>query len=242
MINITVFGSGSSGNGYLLDDGYSQLIIEAGVQFNRVQNKMQHDFSRLDGVLISHEHRDHCKFIRPFIDFTGADVYATRGTVDAMFDDPMLKLKYTSGYRFQFLTYKVSQKIGPWYVTAFETKHDAKEPCGFLIDHESGDRLVFITDSYYVKYKFPNVTHMMVEANYDREIMERSMTDGYKKKLKTRIMESHFDFDNALKFIDANKSDKLKEIYLIHLSDANSNAEQFRKKVQALTGVPVYIA
>lgn len=242
MINITVFGSGSSGNGYLLDDGHSQLIIEAGVRFNRVQNKMNHNFSRLDGVLISHEHRDHCRFVRPIVDFTGADIYATKGTIEAMFDDPLLKLKYTSGYRFQFLKYKVSEKIGPWYVTAFETKHDAKEPCGFLIDHESGDRLVFITDSYYVKYKFPGVTHMMVEANFARDIVDQKMAEGFDKKRKTRLLESHFDFDNTLRFIQANKNDKLREVHLIHLSDSNSDEKRFKRKVQEMTGVPVYIA
>lgn len=57
-------------------------------------------------------------------------------------------------------------------MTPFETEHDAAEPCGFLIDNTSGDRLVFITDSYYVKYRFPNVTHMMIEANYSKDVID----------------------------------------------------------------------
>jgi phosphoribosyl 1,2-cyclic phosphodiesterase len=243
LIEVKVFGSGSSGNSYLIDDGHSQLILEAGVRFIRVQQKLNHNFTNVAGVLITHEHRDHCKYIRNFVDKTGADIYATKGTIDQMFADPVLKLKFTSMYRFKPVEYKKTMKIGTWFVTPFETKHDVAEPCGFLIDNIDGDRLVFITDSYYVKYKFPNVTHMMIEANYSEEIIESNLnSDKFSKKLKTRIKGSHFDLANTTKFVQANKSDKLQEIHLIHLSDSNSNEKEFKKEIQKVAGVPVYIA
>ncbi|MGX7232424.1 MBL fold metallo-hydrolase [Enterococcus italicus] len=243
MITIKVFGSGSSGNSYLIDDGRSQLILEAGVSFDRVQKLMLHNFTRLHGVLVTHEHRDHCKYIRSFVDKVGANIYATKGTVDAMFKDDVLGLKFINRYRFKNLQYKQPVEIGSWTVTAFETMHDVAEPCGFLIDNLDGDRLVFITDSYYVRYKFRNVTHMMIEANYDNDIIERKLgTDKFGKKLKTRIKESHFDLANTVDFINANKSSRLQEIHLIHLSDSNSNAKQFKEAVQRVAGVPVYIA
>ncbi|WP_414842166.1 MBL fold metallo-hydrolase [Enterococcus saccharolyticus] len=243
MIKVTIFGSGSKGNGYLIDDGHSQLILEAGVPFRAVQEKMNHNFTRLAGVLITHEHRDHCKYVRSFVDKVGADIYATKGTIDAMFQDAVLGLKFINRYRFRDLTYRDTVKIGTWFVTAFETKHDVAEPCGFLIDTAAGDRLIFITDSYYVKYKFPRITHMMVEANYSEEIIESKLSsDKFSKKLKTRIKGSHFDLANTIEFVKANKNDRLQEIHLIHLSDSNSHAKQFKGEVQKVSGVPVYIA
>lgn len=242
MISVKVFGSGSSGNGYLIDDGHSQLIIECGVQFSKIQQQMGHDFSRVVGALITHEHRDHCKYISSLIDKTAVDIFAMHGTIDAMFDDPVLKLKANHGYRFNELQYKQTQKIGTWYVTPFEIQHDVREPAGFLIDNTAGDRLVFITDSYYVKYRFPNVTHMMVEANYSKDIVDQKMNKGFDIKRKERLLESHFDFDRTIDFIRSNKSDRLREVWLLHLSDANSHEQKFKEETQKLVGVPVYIA
>lgn len=243
MIQVTTFGSGSAGNSYLIDDGFSQLILEAGVPLKTIQTKMKHDLSKVAGILVTHEHRDHCKYIKSLVDATSADIYATNGTINALFDDQVLKLKQLNKYRFKSINYKDTIKIGTWYVTPFETKHDVAEPCGFLIDNTAGDRLVFITDSYYVKYKFPNVTHMMIEANYSEEIIESKLSgDRFSKKLKTRIKGSHFDLANTIEFVKINKGQRLQEIHLIHLSDSNSDAKQFKTEVQKVAGVPVYIA
>lgn len=242
MIKIKSFGSGSSGNSYLIDDGHSQLIIECGMSFKKVQQEMAFDFSKVVGCLISHEHRDHCKYVKQFIEKTGIDFYATEGTLNGLFDDSVLRLSQNDYYRMNKIYYKETTKIGSWYVTPFETKHDVNEPCGFLIDNTSGDRLVFITDSYYVKYKFPNVSHMMIEANYDKEIIDSYMTSGFELKRKGRLMESHFDFQRTLDFIKTNQSERLQEIWLLHLSDSNSDERAFKQRTQEVTGVPVYIA
>lgn len=242
MLKIKSFGSGSSGNGYLIDDGHSQLMIEAGIQFKKVQQAMQFDFSRVVGCLVSHEHRDHCKYVPQLIDMTAVEFYSTQGTFKGMSADPVLHLEASDYYRFNFMKYKETTKIGSWYVTPFKTEHDAEEPCGFLIDNTAGDRLVFITDSYYVKYKFPNITHLMIEANYSREVIDEKMTTGFDLKRKARLLESHFDFEQTTAFIKANKSNRLQEIWLLHLSDSNSIEKKFKEDTQRLTGVPVYIA
>lgn len=243
MINITVFGSGSKGNGYLIDDGRSQLIIECGVPFKTVQQKMKHDLTKVAGVLVSHEHRDHCKYVKKIIDETVIDIYSTKGTCEAMFSDSKLKLNDESQYRFRTLIYKKTVRVGTWYVTPFKTEHDVAEPCGFMIDTLDGDRLAFLTDSYYVKYKFPNVTHLMVEMNFDEDIVDNKLTaKGFEQKHRVRLKESHFSFENSLKFIKENKGPKLQEVWLLHLSDANSDEKLFKEETQRLTGVPVYIA
>lgn len=242
MIKIRSFGSGSSGNGYLIDDGKTQLMIECGVSLKKIQQAMRFNFSKVAGCLISHEHRDHCKYVSQFIDSTGIDFYSTQGTFEGMSEDQVLHIQANDYYRFNFVEYKKTTKIGTWYVTPFETEHDAKEPCGFLIDSAAGDRLVFITDSYYVRYKFPNITYMMIEANYSKEIIDQDMTTGFDLKRKSRLLESHFDFGRTLDFIKTNKSNQLQEVWLLHLSDSNSNEQKFKEETQRLTGVPVFIA
>lgn len=242
MIKIKSFGSGSSGNGYVIDDGHTQLMIECGVPFRRIQREMGHDFSRAAGLLISHEHRDHCKSIKPVIEGTAVEVFTTAGTRKAMLDDQALKLGPLDRYRFNTLKYRITTQIGTWFVTPFEVQHDVQEPCGFLIDNIAGDRLVFITDSYYSRYQFPNVSHIMVEANYSKDIIDETMTSGFDLKRKTRLLESHFDFGRTLEFLQANKSPRLQEVWLLHLSDSNSNEREFKEETQRLTGVPVFVA
>ncbi|WP_270790229.1 MBL fold metallo-hydrolase [Enterococcus diestrammenae] len=242
MIKIRSFGSGSSGNGYLIDDGRTQLMIECGIPLKKVQKSMRFDFSKIVGCLISHEHRDHCKHLPQLLDSTSIDFFATSGTFKAMSGDPVLHIHANDYYRFHQLKYRVTQKIGTWYVTPFEVQHDVEEPCGFLIDNTAGDRLVFITDSYYSRYQFPNVTHMMIEANYSKDIIDETMTSGFDLKRKTRLLESHFDFERTLEFIKTNRSNRLQEIWLLHLSDSNSNEREFKEETQRVTGVPVFVA
>lgn len=215
-------------------------MIECGLPFKKVLQEMRFNFNNVDGCLISHEHRDHCKAVAQMIDSTSTDFYSTQGTFEAMVDDAKLNIYSDDYYRFKFLKYKETTEIGTWQVTAFKTQHDAKEPCGFMIDNASGDRLIFVTDSYYVKYKFPKVTHLMVEMNFDEELVDTNQSMD--KQRRARLKASHFNAENALKFIKVNKGPKLQEVWLLHLSDANSNEAKFKSDTQKLTGVPVYIA
>ncbi len=234
MINIKVFGSGSSGNGYLIDDGHSQILIECGVKFELVKRKMKFDLSRVVGMCISHEHMDHAKAIQSVLHTTAIDIYASNGTLKAI-NVPKIRANVLKiGQRVQ---------IGTWNVIAFDVDHDAAEPFGFIFENEKKERLLFVTDTRLLDYKFKGITHMMVEANYSLKILIEKYGHGdVAEMLKNRIIKSHFEFENAKEFIRINSSDKLQVVWLLHLSDSNSDEELFKREVQALTGVPVYIA
>lgn len=234
MIDIKPIGSGSSGNCYVIDDGNSQLILEAGVNFKKVQQAMNFDFRRVDGLLITHEHGDHTKYVKNFIDATTVPIYATAGTIEA---------KQFTGYRFHTITSSVTYKIGSWQVMPFDVKHDAVEPVGFLIMNEMGERLLYVTDCEFVRYKFKNISYMMIEMNYALDIATDNVNDGeLNYSLKNRILGSHFEMQSSLDLIRANKSPSLKEVWLIHISKTNGDPERFKKATQQLTGVPVYVA
>ncbi|NEZ50263.1 MBL fold metallo-hydrolase, partial [Clostridium botulinum] len=130
-------------------------------------------------------------------------------------------------------------KIGEFIILPFKTEHDANEPLGFLIYHKDIGQVLFITDSYYCKYKFQDVDHILVECNYSSEILEQRELP---KTLKNRIVKSHFELENVKEFLKATDLKKTKEIVLIHLSDGNSDSEQFKKEIESLTGKPTYIA
>ena len=234
MIKITSFGSGSKGNGYLIDDGHSQILIECGVKFELVKRKMKFDLSRVVGMCITHEHMDHSKEIQKVLKTTAIDIYASEGTLKAL---NVLK------FRSNVLKIGQSVQIGTWTVNPFDVVHDAAEPMGFVFENQSNERLLFVTDTRLLHYKFKNITHMMVEANYSMKILIEKYSHGdLADMLKNRIIRSHFEFENSKSFIKLNSSEKLQVVWLLHLSDSNSDEELFKREVQELTGVPVYIA
>ena len=234
MIDIKVFGSGSSGNGYLIDDGHFQILIECGVKFELVKRRMKFDLSRVAGMCISHEHMDHSKEIQKVLKTTAIDIFASAGTLNAL---------NVPKFRANVLNIGQSVQMGTWTVIPFDVVHDAAEPMGFIFENASNERLLFVTDTRLLHYKFKNITHMMVEANYSMKILIEKYSHGdLADMLKNRIIRSHFEFENSKSFIKLNSSEKLQVVWLLHLSDSNSDEELFKREVQELTGVPVYIA
>lgn len=214
-------GSSSSGNCYLLDDGKGILIIEAGLPFKEVKEAINYEVSRIVGVLSSHEHQDHRKYLYKY---EAAGITCAKGNklkdIDCKFD----------------LIRGSSFILGDFWVSPFEVPHDV--PCfGYQIEHKDMGKLVFVTDAEYVKYKFPNVNHIMVEANYSQEILDENTASGeIPKYLRDRIMKSHMSFDTSKDMVEANKSHDLRNVILCHLSTRNSNKKQFKAEMQAIVG------
>ena len=161
------------------------------------------------------------------------DVYMSQGTAEA---------EGLTGHRLHIMKSRQSVSIGGIVVSAFDTQHDAAEPLGFLLD-DGEDRLLYATDTYYLHYKFPGLTKVMIEANYSYEILAENVANGsLPKTLKERLEQSHFSLENLKKFFMANDLSKVKEIWLIHLSKGNSNPRQFQEEIEKVTGRPVYVA
>ena len=231
MLEITTFGSNSTGNCYLLKDGSSHLLLEAGINPKR----MSTDWSKVEGVLISHEHQDHAKYAKDIIKRTGADIFCSAGTGSVLSGVP--------SYRTNLVKAKDSFTTNDWKIMPFDIEHDAQEPLGFLIETPSKQRVLFATDTYYIRYKFTGITHLMIECNYSLEILERNYQHRkIDKKQRNRIITSHFELNNVRQFLQSNDLSKLQEVHLLHLSDRNSDAEQFKREIQAIVGVPTYIA
>lgn len=114
---------------------------------------------------------------------------------------------------------------------------------GFLIvSKKTGDRLLYFTDTFYVKYRFKDLTHIMAECNYGIEELKYNIGIGSLPiGLAPRLFKSHMSLEHLLQMLKANDLTKLKQIYLLHLSDGNSNAEKFKTEVQKATGAEVYV-
>ncbi len=148
-----------------------------------------------------------------------------------------------SGHRLNIIKTKQRFRIGTWTILPFETQHDAAEPLGFLLANQDGEKLLYATDTYFIRYCFQGLTHIMIEANYSLDILKRNVEAGaVPKKLKNRLLKSHFSLENMKRFLQANDLSNVEAIFLLHLSDGNSDAERFKREIQEISGKPVYIA
>ena len=123
---------------------------------------------------------------------------------------------------------------------AFDVLHDAAEPCGFVINHKETGNVLFLTDLIFSAYTFPNIHNIIIEANYDEDLAKRKLSDM--EFLRNRIIKNHMSIDTCIKTLKANDLSKVNNIVLIHLSDSNSNANDFKNRVELATGKNVSIA
>lgn len=232
MIEVTALASSSKGNCYRVTDGHTPLLLEGGINYREIQKGLNFQMSEVAACLVTHEHGDHCKSIKDVLK-AGIDCYMSEGTVGAI---------NVQHHRIKKVKAKQQFQIGTWTILPFDVQHDVSEPLGFLLANQVGDKLLFATDTYYIKYKFKGLTHLLVECNYSLEILNENILSGkVPQVMKKRLIRSHFSLENVKEFLKVNDLSKVEEIWLLHLSDSNSNAELFKKEIQQLTGRVVHV-
>lgn len=222
----------------MLESGTETLIIECGVHMSAIKQALDFDLSNVVGVLVTHEHKDHCKAVKDVIS-AGMNVYASVGTINAFGIKSHRLFPLQAGNNDQYPSFV----LGGFKIKPFDAVHDCAEPINFLIEHEDMGRMVFITDSYYCHYTFPGLHNIIIEANFSQEILDRKVKAGESPEfLRNRVLQSHMSLATCKEFLQANDLSLVNNIMLIHLSNSNSNAKQFEAEIRNLTAKNVHIA
>lgn len=233
-MKLKIIGTGSKGNAYVLENEHEALLIEAGVNIKEIKQALDFDYSKVVGCIVTHEHLDHCKSANDLMRL-GIDVYTGAKTHQKINGDVI--------HRAMPIASRETIKLGNFKIMAFDVKHDAVEPLGFLIEHPDCGKVLFLTDTYYCKYTFPGLNNIIIEANYSKEIIDKKYgPDSDKEFLRNRILKSHFSLANCKDMLKANDLRQVNNIVLIHLSDSNSDEKQFQKEVYELTYKNVHVA
>lgn len=214
-MKMTCLGSGSAGNCYLLHNETECLVIEAGLPFKAVKKALDFDIGKIVGLLVSHVHGDHAAYVKEYIK-AGIPVMAP-------------SLEYVPG--------QLSAVSKPFAVRTFPLEHDV-DCVGFLVEHQEIGRLLFATDTEYIRYRFKGLNHIMIECNYSVELLRAA----YHEDLGNRVRMTHMELETCKDFIRINQGDSLKTVCLIHLSDATSDEKRFQREVGNLVSCPVYVA
>ena len=233
-MKIDIISTGSQrGNCYLINDGKTTLLLDAGTTVSKIQIGCNFRLHDVAACLISHQHGDHVKGVRGLAQL-GVDIYASPDTLAAC---------SFYGHRYHAVDAPNSFVIGTFKAKPFDVHHDVRN-YGYQIDSSvTGERLVYMTDTYYTDYTFGQPNYLMIECNYSAETVNESIAKGYiPESLKKRLLRSHMELDTFLDLLNDNDLSRCKQIYLLHLSDNNSNEDEFKTAVQRAVGCEVYVA
>lgn len=223
----TTYYSSSSGNLYTLKSCNETLLLECGVSIARIREALNYRLSEVIGCLVSHGHQDHCKAVKD-VQKAGIDCYLSCETAEAL---------NCNSHRTNIIEPLKQFKVGCFTVLPFPTEHDCAGSLGFLIS-DGKSKLVFATDTYFVRYRFNGISIFAIECNWSKATLNPDLDPIVKR----RLFRSHFSLENVIEFFKANDLSKCQQIILLHLSSDNSDAEYFKSEVQKVTGKPVYVA
>lgn len=233
-MDLIVLGSNSAGNCYILQNGTEALVIECGVPFLGVKQALNYNIRQIVGALVTHEHGDHAAYADDYLK-NRINVYMSQGTAD--------RLDTNRHFKPSILKPLVTQRIGNFSILPFDVQHDAKEPLGFLINHPETGTVLFVTDSFYLKYKFKDLNNILIECNYRLDILQKNaLSERIPELLLTRTLKSHMSYTTCLETLKANDLTRVNNIVLLHLSDSNSNAAEFQKGIEEATGKTTTVA
>lgn len=228
---IKVVASGSSGNSYIYSVGEEILLIELGISFKKIKQKLDYDLRKVVGALVTHEHSDHSKGVLE-ASKCGIDIYMSSGTSNKLNIDShrIYTFNHDENYNYS------SVKIGNFTVLPFKAQHDCEEPVGFLIYNPNDGKTLFLTDSYYCKYKFTELKHILIECNYSEDVIPTLPS------WRARTIKSHASLETLKETLQTWNLEKTKDITLIHISGDNGDSERFQKEIEEITGIKTYVA
>ena len=210
--------SSSAGNAYVVSDKDTRILLECGVSHSKLQKLSGFSLAEFQACLVSHEHKDHAKAVEELIS-RGMAVYMSPGTAEALETEGAELIENMEQFN-----------VGSLDIVPFTTFHDAREPLGFLIKSRvDGDVLAFATDTVNLRYKFPGLNILAIEANYDKNILDRC--EKMPEKVRYRITNSHMEIDTLCDYLRSLDLSQCREIHLLHLSDATSHEGHFINKV-----------
>jgi phosphoribosyl 1,2-cyclic phosphodiesterase len=226
--------SSAKGNAYKVTcGGYEPLLLEAGLPMDQLSIATGFSLSKFAGCLISHSHKDHSKAI-PALLKSAVDCYMsaeTAGETGAL-----------GHYRTNLLWAKKVTKIGDWEVTPMDLEHDVR--CfGFYIKAPTNERLLFITDTGKAEPHFDRIDILAIECNFmDLALDNFSGGKTIRKRAGGRVSKTHMSLEQVVSMIKASDLSHCRAIWLLHLSETNSDEARMIRTVQEETGIPTRAA
>jgi phosphoribosyl 1,2-cyclic phosphodiesterase len=221
-MRVGVLGSGSGGNAVVVESGSHRLLIDAGFSCREIVKRMKElafDPQTLGGLVLTHEHQDHCKGARRLLNRFKLPVYGTAGTLasaglraEAVRAGGVIR----SGERYD---------LAGFVVEPFLIPHDASEPVGLVVEDPCGRRIGLVADvgcrTSLAWGRLRDLDLLILETNHDLDMLRNG---PYPWSLKQRVAGRHGHLSNreAADGLPELVGDRLRWVVLYHLSRTNN--------------------
>lgn len=220
--------SGSSGNSAYIGTDNTHILVDVGVAMKTIKDGLKIidiDISDISAILITHEHTDHIKSIGSISRKYNIPIYTSRGSIEAIKNISCLGI-----YDVNLFNEIEADKIftlGDIDISPFFIKHDAKEPLAYRLSHANKSVAIATDIGSFDEYTINNLKNLdafLIEANHEVRMLEMGT---YPYDLKRRILGDfgHLSNENSGKLICEILNDKIKKIYLGHLSSDNNHPD-----------------
>lgn len=234
-------GSGSEGNGLVVEAGDSRLLIDCGFGVRDAAARLARlgiEPRSLSAILVTHEHADHVGGVPAFAARHGIPVWLTFGTLDVVGE------RFARNGRICGFDSHDAFAIGDLEVRPFPVPHDAREPVQFVVG-DGEHRLGVLTDlgvsTPHVEANLSGCDALVLECNHDAAML----ADGdYPYPLKQRIAGrlGHLDNEAAAALLASLDTSRLRHVVAAHLSQQNNTPERARAALaRALNCTPDWI-
>lgn len=218
-----MLGSGSRGNALVVECGGRRLLVDAGFSCKQIEKRLESlgvDPATLDGIVLTHEHRDHTRGADLLARRYGVVLWATPGTLDGC--RGLSEQVYTAA---RPMASGVPVRVGGFEIEPFAVPHDAREPVGVVIESQAGLRVGLVSDlgsrSQLAWTRLSELDFLVLETNHDLSMLRNG---PYPWLLKQRVASrhGHLSNDDAAEGIAELVDDRLRWVVLYHLSQTNN--------------------
>jgi phosphoribosyl 1,2-cyclic phosphodiesterase len=222
-MEVHVLASGSAGNATYVHIGQARILVDAGISTRRIEQslvKLGTSISELDGILITHEHRDHIYGLETLMKKFQIPVYATAKTWDSMY----LRSRLPDGYCEELKPTLVLKNV---IVEPFRISHDAADPVGYCLYSEN-IKCSMVTDLGFVSEGVEQALALsdvlVLECNHDVEMLKQGSYPWY---LKKRILSNHGHLSNldAGWLLTRLERKHHTHVFLAHMSQKNNTPQ-----------------
>ncbi len=216
--------SGSNGNSIYVEAGGVRLLFDAGISGCQARDRLAEygrDITRVDALLVSHDHSDHCRSMGIFQRKFGMPIWTTAGSYTAAARRCRLgKISHLFHFRPGESLYFSGVRV-----ETVPTPHDGTEGVAYVVD-DGHERIGILTDLGHVFGELGSIIGSLdgavLESNYDPAMLERG---PYPPFLQRRIRGpgGHLSNREAAELVSRSAGSRLKWLCLGHLSEQNNS-------------------
>lgn len=216
---MAALGSGSRGNGLLVEHGDTCLLVDCGFSLRSTVQRLQalgREAADLSAILVTHEHSDHIKGVKALSAKYQLPVYMTHGTARHRSVAELERRQLIRGQDYF--------DIGEIRVQAVTVPHDASEPCQYVFE-AAGQRVGLLTDLGHVtpriQRSYKHCDSLFIESNHDEQMLAAGR---YPASLKRRVGGNwgHLSNRQTRDFLQGICLERLQHLVVGHISEQNN--------------------